>query len=156
MMLSLIVAIAILLIIGRSARADLALILGVGKLPSRAARVNWMLVGLCITLMLLVVIAPEARIFLLFIDAVGLDFFLLLLACQFRELSWILRDNVLAPVWRGLMGWVPFPLDLPTPQVVREFPYLSGCALFGVVASVSFALICSLAVVLPMMALVRS
>jgi len=156
MILSVIFASAILLILGRAAGLDLVRLLGVGQSRGRAARVNWLVAGLFITLMMLAATAPEARIFLMFIDSVGLDFFLLLLACQFRELPWILRDHVLAPGWRELMGWMPFPLDLPTRQVVKEFPYLSGCALFGIVVSVSFALVCSLAVVLPVTSLLRS
>lgn len=77
----------------------------------------------------------------MFIDAVGMDFFFLMLACQFRANVWLIRDSVVSPIWRRLMMWAPFPMDLPTRRVMKDYPYLSGCASAGIMMSVSFLLV---------------
>ena len=128
----------------------------VGRSTSNSRQVHWPLVALLVAFLLLLAIEPETRVFLMFIDAVGLDFFLLLLGCQFRDCSWILRDRALNPVWRRLNTWGPFPMDCPTRQVMTEFPYLSACAVVGLVVSVSFLLATSLVIVLPVTVLIYS
>jgi hypothetical protein len=77
----------------------------------------------------------------MFIDAVGMDFFFLMLACQFRANVWLIRDGVVNPIWRRLEIWAPFPMDLPTRRVMRDYPYLSGCAIAGIMMSVGFLIV---------------
>jgi hypothetical protein len=131
------------LLTSESARAELLRPLSADRSGYRPARVNWAMVALLVSFLLLVTMEPEARIFWMFIDAVGMDFFLLLLACQFRANVWFMRDSVVIPIWRRLKIGAPFPMDLPTRRTMKDFPYLSGCAMAGMMVSVTFLLVMS-------------
>ena len=129
------------LLVSESARAGLLRLLSAGRSGHQSARINLAMVALLVSFVLLVTMEPEARAFWMFIDAVGMDFLLLMLACQFRGNIWFLRDRVIKPTLRRLKIWAPFPMDLPTPPVMRDYPYLSGCAIAGILMSVGFLLV---------------
>ncbi len=124
------------LCMSKSGRSALLRLLDFNASSSKARQVNWPLVALLVGYLAMVTIHPEARIFLMFLDAVGVDFFLLLLACQGRANFWLLRDHGLIPLWRYLKMFAPFPMNLPTRNVIREFPYLSATAVAGMSVSV--------------------
>lgn len=128
------------LLVSKSARSEILRLLTFDRSGREAVRINWAVAALVVSMLLLVAMEPEARVFLMFIDAVGLDFFLLLLACQLRTNVWLIRDRFVMLILRRLKNCAPFPMDLPTPRVIREFPYLSACAMFGVVVSAGFIL----------------
>jgi hypothetical protein len=129
------------LLASESAREELLRLLSVGSSGCKSARVNWAMVALLMSFILLITMEPEARVFWMFIDAVGVDFFFLMLACQFRTNVWLIRDSVVNPIWRRLEIWAPFPMDLPTRRVMRDYPYLSGCAIAGIMMSAGFLLV---------------
>jgi len=134
-------AVTFWLSVSESAKAELLRLLNAGGSGNKCTRVNWAMIALLVSFILLLTMAPEARVFWMFIDAVGMDFFLLMLACQFRANVWLIRNNAVNPIWRRLKNWAPFPMDLPTRRVVRDYPYLSGCAIAGILMSVSFLLV---------------
>jgi hypothetical protein len=141
MHLAVTVAATFWLLVSESARAELLRLLGAGRSGYKFARVNWAMVALLVSFILLVTMEPEARVFWMFIDAVGMDFFLLMLACQFRANVWLIRDSVVNLIWRRFKNWAPFPIDPPTRRVIRDYPYLSGCAIAGIMMSIGFLLV---------------
>lgn len=127
--------------ISKSARSELLSLITVDSSGRKSVRVNWAVAAAVVSLLLLIVMEPESRVFLMFIDAVGLDFFVLLLLCQLQSNVWLVRDGLVLPILRRLKNSAPFPMDLPTTKVIKEFPYLSACAVFGIVMSASFILV---------------
>src|SRR5580692_943526 len=128
------------LLVSNSARSELLRLLSTNRSGYKSAQIDWAMVALLVSFILLVTMEPEARVFWMFIDAVGMDFFLLLLACQFRANVWVIRDIIVNRIWRRFRSWAPFPMDLPTRQVVRDYPYLSSCATAGILMSIGFLL----------------
>jgi hypothetical protein len=138
------------LLVSNSARSELLRLLSTNRSGYKSAQIDWAMVALLVSFILLVTMEPEARVFWMFIDAVGMDFFLLMLACQFRTNVWLIRDSVVDPLWRRFRNWAPFPMDLPTRRVMRAYHYLSGCAIAGIMMSVSFLIVFAVPFVLGM------
>jgi len=126
--------------ISKSASSELLRLITADSSGRKSVRVNWALAAVVVSLLLLIVMEPESRVFLMFIDAVGLDFFVLLLLCQLQSNVCLVRDSIVMPVLRRVNPCAPFPMDLPTARVIRDYPYLSACAMFGIVMSASFIL----------------
>jgi hypothetical protein len=133
-------AVLIWLLISKSARAELIRLLLSDGSGRKSVRVNWVVAAAVVSFLLLIVMEPESRVFLMFIDAVGLDFFVLLLVCQLESNVCLIRDSIVMPILLRLKRCAPFPMDLPTSRVIRDYPYLSACAIFGIVMSASFIL----------------
>jgi hypothetical protein len=90
---------------------------------------------------LLVTLDPEVRVFLVFVDAVGVDVFLMLLLFQGRELlDWL---NVVARVHAVRLletrGWYPMPL--PHPALFKQHPWWSLYAVAQSIVIVSLVLL---------------
>lgn len=126
--------------ISKSARSELLRLITADSSGRKSVRVNWAVAAAVVSLLLLIVMEPESRVFLMFIDAVGLDFFVLLLVCQFQSHVCLVQDIIVMPIVRRLKRCAPFPMDLPTARVIRAYPYLSACAMFGIVMSACFIL----------------
>jgi hypothetical protein len=144
MVLSTVLAIAIGLVFSRTSRSQLSRLLDFSAWRSNSRGVNAPLVSLLIVIALLVTVQPEARVFLMFLDAVGLDFFLLLLTLQGRNYLCIIRGQVITPMWRKLRASGPAPLDylvFPTLNVMKAFPFLSACSVVAIGISVGFILV---------------
>jgi hypothetical protein len=83
------------------------------------------------------VIDPEVRLFLTFVDAVGIDFFLLLLTIQGRALFALLFGGVIMPVTDYLTTLGPYPLPLPSRWFVTQHPIWAAYAIAHFLAVVS-------------------
>jgi hypothetical protein len=106
---------------------------------------NSRLVAALVFIALLVVINPEARLLLLFIDGVGIDVFLMLVLFQLRDIiTWAHRTCV-PTLRRMLLNWGPIPFSVPTPVLFRRHPVLSVCSVLspvvplGLFAALSFS-----------------
>jgi hypothetical protein len=152
-MLPMLIASLLLLTLSDAARAQLLHLLTGGA--STGSRTNWPLAALLVTCLLFMTVNPEARVFLMFVDAVGVDFFVLLLTLQLRAWTGLCWDVALIPTVRHLKRLAPFPMQLPTVDVLKDFPDHAACAVVGSAFSAVFLLTVALAVLLPMTALVR-
>src|ERR1700683_3977974 len=92
-----------------------------GRGTDRSATVN--VLGMLVLLALMIVLDPEVRVFLLFLDSVTVDIFLLLLAFQGREYLWLLHGAVILPAARHLADLGPYPLPLPSRWFFTQHPF---------------------------------
>ena len=81
--------------------------------------------GFLIVLVLIVALNPEIRVFLLLLDAIGVDLFLVLLTLQGREYLHLLNAAVILPTAQRLSMWGPYPMPLPTRWLVTQHPFWS-------------------------------
>lgn len=72
---------------------------------------------------LVLVIDPEVRLLLMFVDAVGVEFFLLLLAVQGRGLFMLFHGTVIMPSVHYLAALGPYPLPLPGRWFLTQHPF---------------------------------
>jgi hypothetical protein len=87
---------------------------------------------------LLIVLNPEMRLLLLFIDAVGIDVLLLLILCQLQGcIAWV-QQFWLPTFGRTFRNWGPLPFSVPTPVLFRKHPVLSVCSISGPIAALGF------------------
>jgi hypothetical protein len=105
--------------------------------------------GAVVLVALIFSLDPEVRVFLFFVDAVGVDIFLMLLLFQGREILHWLNVATRFPVIRVLetRGWYPMPL--PHRALLKQHPWWS---LYAAARPIAMALLVSL----PIIALLRS
>jgi hypothetical protein len=103
--------------------------------------------GVLVLVALMIVLNPEVRVFLLFVDSVSVDLFLLLLAFQGREYLWFLCGAIILPAARHLADSGPYPLPLPSRWFFTQHPFWAAFATAQLVAVGSkFALLAALVV----------
>jgi hypothetical protein len=133
----------VLLIWRDPARLALNRIMGIGSGTNEGPSATIKVLALLIVIALVLVIDPEIRLLLLFVDAVGVDFFLLLLAIQGRELFSLLNGTVIFPAAHYLATLGPYPLPLPSRWFFAQHPFWAAYAVaqFVAVASVIACLV---------------
>lgn len=140
-------AIAITLVLwGAPARLLLTELLGIGsrELGGRGATAR--MLALLVLVALIVAVDPEIRGFLLFVNDVGLDIFLTLLALQGREHLLLIHKLAVLPIAQRLAncGWCP--IALPSRWLFTEHPLwgiyatVRPVAIAAMIATVSLAL----------------
>src|SRR5580658_3471542 len=95
---------------GEPARAALNQVLGMTSWEVAGRRATGKALGLLALIALILALDPEARVFLLFINDVGVDIFLLLLTLQGRGYLLVLGKSVLLPAVRRLANWGWYPM----------------------------------------------
>ncbi len=133
----------VLLIWGDPARIALNRIMGIGPAVNDRRGVTIKVLALLVVIALVLVIDPEIRLLLLFVDAIGVDFFLLLLAIQGRELFSLVNGTVIMPAAHYLAALGPYPLPLPSRWFFTHHPFWAAyaAAQFVAVASVVACLV---------------
>jgi hypothetical protein len=119
-----------LLLWGEPARGLLTELLGIGSRELGGRRATIQGLGLLVLVALILAVDPEIRGILIFINDVGLDVFLTLLAFQGRECLLPIHESVLRPMAQRLANWGWYPMALPSRWLFREHP------LWGVYATV--------------------
>jgi len=130
-----------------TAREPLYKLLGIrtGQRTVRGTTVK--VLGILVLVALMIALEPEVRVFLLFVDSVSVDLFLLLLAFQGREYLWFLYGAVILPAARHLADLGPYPLPLPSRWFFTQHPFWAAFATAQLVAVGSkFALLAALVV----------
>jgi len=84
--------------------------------------------GLLVLVALIITLDPEVRVLLLFIDSVGVDIYLLLLAFQGRAYFWLFYGTVMLPAARHLSDLGPYPLPLPSRWFFSQHPFWAAYA----------------------------
>ena len=108
---------------GKTAQEAVNRFLGIGPRVSDGRGATIRILALLVLIALVLVIDPEIRLFLAFIDAVGVDFFLLLLALQGRDLFALLHGTVISPAVHYLAALGPYPLPLPGRWFFTQHPF---------------------------------
>jgi hypothetical protein len=85
-------------------------------------------VGALVALALFVVIDPEARVFLIFLDSLGVDLFVALCALFVRHHLELCVAILLIPVLKGIYRWGPVPGFWPSSVVLRSSVSWAGYA----------------------------
>jgi hypothetical protein len=125
---SLLAAALVIGVLQPQARATLRELLGLDQsVPSRRGRwVQLVLAGLLLALTLLPLLNfPELRVFLLLLDAIGIDVFVLLLGLQLRAGLAMLYPH-LSRAWRGPPS-AATPAAKPQPPWLTSVQVLLGC-----------------------------
>jgi hypothetical protein len=121
--LSLSIFLAALLVWGPTAQEPINRFLGIGPRVTGGRSATIRILALLVVIALVLVIDPEIRLFLAFIDAVGVDFFLLLLVLQGRDLFALLHGTVISPAVHYLAALGPYPLPLPGRWFFTQHPF---------------------------------
>jgi hypothetical protein len=104
------------------------------SVASRAATIR------ALTLLLIVVLVfaldPEVRAFLIFLDMVGVDIFLMLIFFQGRDILHWLHVAVALSTARRLAGWGRYPMPLPHRALFRQHP---GWGIYATVQPIAVA-----------------
>lgn len=91
------------------------------NVASRAATIRAL--ALLVIVFLVLSLNPEVRPFLLFLDWIGVDIFLMLLFFQGREILHWLNVAVGLSLARRLAGWGWYPMPLPHRALFKQHPW---------------------------------
>jgi hypothetical protein len=103
---------------------------------TRAAAINALTLLLAVALIL--ALNPEVRLFLIFLDALGVDIFLMLLFFQGRDILQWLHAAVGLPTARSLERWGWYPMTLPHRSLFKQHPWWG---LYATLQPIAIALI---------------
>jgi hypothetical protein len=129
-MIPAVVALALLTVWGASSRPVRERLLSLIDVDSRVSSTQsatGRVVAFFLFLALLTVLNPEVRIFLLFIDTIGIDVFLLLVLFQLQT-GFVSIHTWAESLWRRMCGWGPMPFHWPTLTTLRRHPVMAVCA----------------------------
>jgi hypothetical protein len=114
---------------------------GIKRRLTRSENSLTLILGGLVLLALLVAIEPEARIFLMFLDSVGVDLFVAVCALYLRHNLVLVAAILLVPILRGIYRLGPVPGFWPSRLVIRSSATWAGYAVvMPVVALCAFAL----------------
>jgi hypothetical protein len=131
-----------------AARETLYRLLGISSGRGTDHHTKVKVLGMLLLLALMIALDPEVRVFLLFVDTVSVELFLLLLAFQAREYLWPLYGAVIRPAARHLGDAGPYPLPLPSRRFFAQHPFWAAFAAVQLVAVGSrFALLGALVII---------
>jgi hypothetical protein len=94
--------------------------------------------GGLVLLALVVVINPEARLLLMFIDSIGVELFVTLCVLHLRHHLMITAAVLLLPVLRAIYRYGPMPDFWPTRDVLRSAPRFAAYAVIYPIAFLVF------------------
>jgi hypothetical protein len=116
-------------------------VLGIKGRLTRPENTLALIAGGLVFLALVVAIEPETRIFLMFLDSVGVDLVVAVCALYLRDNLLLVAAILLVPVLRGIYRLGPVPGFWPSRLVIRSSATWAGYAVVvPVVALCSFAL----------------
>jgi hypothetical protein len=117
---------------------------------SRAATIR--VLTLLVVVWLVYTLNPEVRAFLLVVDFLGVDLFLMLIFFQGQEILGWAVSAILAPALRSFEWWGRFPMPIPNSRLFKQHPLWS---LYATAQSIALALLI-VTLVVPWILLLRS
>lgn len=103
-------------------------LLGIRRRLTRSESTFALIVGGLVCLALFIAIDPEARIFLMFLDSMGVDLFVTVCVLYLRHNLVLLVAVLLVPVLRGIYRWGPVPGFWPSRLVISSSATWAGYA----------------------------
>lgn len=103
-------------------------LVGIKRQVTRSEGTLALIAGGLVFLALVVAIEPESRIFLMFLDSVGVDLFVAICAVYLRHNLLLIAAILLVPVLRGIYRLGPVPGFWPSGLVIRSSATWAGYA----------------------------
>ena len=95
-------------------------LVGINRQLTRSESTFVLILGVLVVLALFVAIEPEARIFLMFLDSVGVDLFVTLCVLYLRHNLVLAAAIVLVPILKWTYRWGAVPGFWPSRLVIRS------------------------------------
>jgi hypothetical protein len=124
-------------------------LVGIKRRLTRSESTFVLILGGLVVLALFVAIEPEARIFLMFLDSVGVDLFVTLCVLYLRHNLVLVAAILLIPILKWTYRWGPVPGFWPSRLVMRSSATWAGYAVVVPVMTlcgVTVAALCTIAV----------
>jgi hypothetical protein len=124
-------------------------LVGIKRRLTRSESTFALIVGGLVVLALFVAIEPEARIFLMFLDSVGVDLFVTVCVLYLRHNLVLVAAILLIPILKWTYRWGPVPGFWPSGLVIRSSATWAGYAVVVPVMALccaTFAVLCIMAV----------
>ena len=103
-------------------------LVGINRRLSRSESTFVLILGGLVVLALFVAIEPETRIFLMFLDSVGIDLFVTFCVLFLRHNLVLVAAILLIPILRWTYRWGPVPGFWPSRLVIRSSATWAGYA----------------------------
>jgi len=124
-------------------------LVGINRPLTRSESTFVLILGGLLVLALFVAIEPETRIFLMFLDSVGVDLFVTMCVLYLRHNLVLVAAILLIPILRWTYRWGPVPGFWPSSLVIRSSATWAGYAVvvpLKVLGWAMFAAVCIMAV----------
>jgi hypothetical protein len=124
-------------------------LVGINRRLTRSESTFILILGGLVVLALFVAIEPETRIFLMFLDSVGVDLFVTVCLLYLRHNLVLVAAILLIPILRWTYRWGPVPGFWPSRVVIRSSATWAGYAVvvpLKVLGWAMFAAVCITAV----------
>ena len=103
-------------------------LVGINRRLTRSESSFALIAGGLVILALFVAVEPEARIFLMFLDSVGVDLFITVCVLYLRHNLVLVAAILLMPILRWTYRWGPVPGFWPSGLVIRSSASWAGYA----------------------------
>jgi hypothetical protein len=103
--------------------------IGIKRRLTRSESTFVLILGGLVVLALIVAVEPEARIFLMFLDSVGVDLFVTVCVLYLRHNLVLVAAILLIPILRWTYRWGPVPGFWPSKLFLRSSPTWAGYAI---------------------------
>jgi hypothetical protein len=127
----------------------LLFLVGINRRLSRSESTFILILGGLVVLALFVAIEPETRIFLMFLDSVGIDLFVTFCVLFLRHNLVLVAAILLIPILKWAYRWGPVPGFWPTRFVIRSSASWAGYAVVAPLIAlkwITLAVLCITAV----------
>jgi hypothetical protein len=124
-------------------------LVGINRRLTRSQSTFILILGGLVVLALFVAIEPETRIFLMFLDSVGVDLFVTVCVLYLRHNLVLVAAILLIPILKWSYRWGPVPGFWPSGLVIRSSSVWAGYAVvvpLKVLGWAMFAAVCIMAV----------
>jgi hypothetical protein len=124
-------------------------LVGINRPLTRSESTFVLILGGLLVLALFVAIEPETRIFLMFLDSVGVDLFVTVCLLYLRHNLVLVAAILLIPILKWTYRWGPVPGFWPSSLVIRSSATWAGYAVvvpLKVLGWAMFAAVCIMAV----------
>ena len=103
-------------------------LVGINRRLTRSESTFVLILGILVVLALFVAIEPEARIFLMFLDSVGVDLFVTVCVLYLRHNLVLVAAILLIPILKWTYRWGPVPGFWPSRFVISSSANWAGYA----------------------------
>jgi hypothetical protein len=129
-------------------------LVGIKRRLTRSENTFALIVGGLVVLALFIAIEPEARIFIMFLDSVGVDLFVTVCALYLRHNLVLVAAILLIPILKWTYRWGPVPGFWPSRLVIRSSATWAGYAVVVPVMTLCWAAVAVLCITAGFSALV--
>ena len=130
-------------------------LVGINRRLTRSENTFVLILGALVVLALFFAIEPEARIFLIFLDSVGVDLFVTMCVLFLRHNLVLIAAILLIPILKWAYRWGPVPGFWPSRLVIRSSATWAGYAVVVPVVTLCGAAMAAVCVTAVLSSVVR-